>query len=94
MSANTCGSSLKDAVGDVVISIGRHLSEGKAALCMGILPEGHTPGASILLRIPHGARRFAISLPKCVQAILERVYESERTLGSIRNEPDEDTDNT
>jgi hypothetical protein len=47
-----------------------------------------------LLRIPHGARIFAINLPRCVQAILERVYETERTLASIRKEPDEDTDNT
>jgi len=70
-----------------------NLSEEKQCVKQ-FLPEGHTPGASTLLRIPHGARRFAISLPRCVQAILERVYESERTLGSIRKEPDEDTDNT
>ena len=36
-------------------------------------PVGHTPGASTLLLIPQGASRFAISLPKCVQALFERV---------------------
>jgi len=58
------------------------------------LPLGHTPGASTLLRIPHGASMFAKSLPRCVQACFARVYDMDRTLGSKRNAPDEDTERT
>lgn len=58
------------------------------------IPVGHTPGANTLLRIPHGARRFAIIFPRCVQAIFESVYEGERTLESKRKDPEDETDNT
>jgi hypothetical protein len=47
-----------------------------------------------LLLIPQGANKFAISLPKCVQALFERVYEGESTFESSLNDPELDTDIT